>query len=282
MTQALDEEWQGRSTARTFRLFDPGDAAVHYGYNGVGRVMGGHAILTVAVRLPNGLSLQDHVHLRITGTNPTLEQIRAYTESVVGDRDANIRQMIHALIWKEAGGKQFRDSRPGEREPVAQTHSLRTFHRGTPSEHAVRFDYPDDPPDFPLVAFDFGVGILQFTRVAGQVVKPAMVWNWQENLQASFNIFFLKLGEAYTWLRANRPGFTWRDWAYQSWGRYNGSWSSSDPQSDYSAHIRDRWAGYSQISSARVPAAAATHPDTRRLTGSSPLGPPPAWPPQPR
>jgi hypothetical protein len=275
----LDEEWQGRSTATEFTLFARDRGPVSYDYNGVGRVMGGHAILTVAVLLPGGGRLQDVAHLRITGVNPTAEEIRAHAETLAGDRNVNIRHMIHALIWQESGGHQF--AVEGGR-PAAQTRTTYSFHR-RPRQHRVQFDYPDDPPGFPLVAFDFGVGIMQYTKVNGQVVTPRIVWDWRENLRAGINLFLgEKMSAAYRHLRSSRQGgFTWRDWAYQGWGRYNGSWSRSSPQSPYSDHIRDHSPQYPLISTGRVPATTEAHPDTRALPEPDRLAPPPAWPPQP-
>src|SRR5215471_3946178 len=49
----------------------------------------------------------------------------------------------------------------------------------------VTFAWPHDPANFPAVAFDFGIGIGQFTHPGRESV--GICWDWRDNLDAGIN-----------------------------------------------------------------------------------------------
>ncbi|TCA23611.1 hypothetical protein E0H70_28165 [Rhizobium leguminosarum bv. viciae] len=199
----LESEWTGSSTSASFTLFAGGAVPAGLIYDNLDdRVAGGHAVLTIAAK-PSSSWLQDYVHLRVTGTNPTADDIRADVKKIVAGRNAApLENMLDAIFAWEANMKQF--------EPRLQT-KTKFGETGFKKE----FDWPDDPPNFPVAAFDFGVGISQFTNPA-KLTTP-MAWDWRANIAAGANEFFDHLKAAY------RNNITWADWALVAWRTYNGS-----------------------------------------------------------
>lgn len=199
----LQSEWTGSSQSATFTLFASGEVPTGLVYDNLDdRIAGGHAVLTVAAK-PNGAWLQDYVHLRITGTNPTEADIRADVKKIVAGRNAApLENMLNAIFAWEANMKQF----SGDRQTQAKF-----------GEDGFKklFDWPDDPPNFPVASFDFGVGISQFTNPTK--LKTPMAWDWRTNIAAGANEFFDHLKNAYT------KNITWADWALTAWRTYNGS-----------------------------------------------------------
>lgn len=188
----LGDEWRGESHAAAFDLFPAGDPEADH-------VGGGHAILTVAARPPGASGwLQDFVHLRIIGSNPTEKEVRAHVAKVATPLDPHLVPMLDAIFAWEAGFKQFSPS-----------HQRWTTYSG------VRFDWPDDPPSYPVAAFDFGVGLSQYTHPNS--LTTSIAWDWRDNMNAGINIFLDALRGNY------KPGMTWAEWAVIGWTRYNGS-----------------------------------------------------------
>ncbi|MER9924449.1 M15 family metallopeptidase [Mesorhizobium sp. M0048] len=199
----LEAEWTGSSESAEFTLFAAGAVPPGLIYDNLDdRVAGGHAILTVAAK-PGDVWLQDFVHLRITGTNPTEADIRAEVKKIVAGRNAApLEAMLNAVFAWEANMEQFSKSR-------------QTQAKFGEDGFKKLFDWPDDPPDYPVAAFDFGVGISQFTNPAK--LKTWFAWDWRANIAAGANIFFDKLKATQT------KGITWDKWALAAWRSYNGS-----------------------------------------------------------
>jgi hypothetical protein len=103
---SVGDTWTGESSAARFVLFG-NDANVSYD-NMSDRSAGGHALLTVAAK-PTGSDvwLQDYVHLRITGTNPTETIVRKYVHDALAQRDKNIELMADAVFAWENAMQQF-------------------------------------------------------------------------------------------------------------------------------------------------------------------------------
>jgi hypothetical protein len=217
--------------------------------------MGGHALLTVAARPPGYTEwLLDYVHLRIGGSNPQQSEVVDHLERVLADRDENILTMVRAVFAHESDYTQFR----------ARAQSWTTF-RG------VRFDWPDDPPNFPLATFDFGVGISQYTRLPDRPLVREVAWDWRENIRSGLNLFLTSN------LRdEHRAGLTWRDWARRAWTRYNGGGRDAR---DYATRLAASPIGL-EVSSSPVPARIDLARETAHIPGPARLGAPPAWPPQ--
>ncbi|CAN7770528.1 hypothetical protein LJR245_007511 [Rhizobium leguminosarum] len=199
----LDSEWTGSSESAIFTLFADGPIPAGLVYDNLDdRVAGGHAVLTIAAK-PDGSWLQDFVHLRIAGTNPDAADIRADVKRIVAGRNAApLENMLNAIFAWEANMKQF--------EPKRQSQA-----KFGEEGFKKLFDWPDDPPNFPVAAFDFGVGISQFTNPA-KLTTP-MAWDWRANIAAGANEFFDHLKAAY------KNNITWADWALVAWRTYNGS-----------------------------------------------------------
>ena len=199
----LDAEWTGSSQSAEFTLFAEGTPPAGLIYDNLDdRVAGGHAVLTVATK-PGSLWLQDFVHLRITGTNPNEAYVRKEVKNLVaGRKAAPLESMLNAVFAWEANMEQF-CSHPQKQERFGESGFKKIF------------NWPDDPCNFPVAAFDFGVGISQFTN-PGKLNTP-IVWDWRGNLAAGINTFFDKLRAAHT------KGITWDKWAFAAWRRYNGS-----------------------------------------------------------
>ena len=173
----------------------------------------------VAAPLPGG-TLLDYVHVRIAGTNPSQADVFRYLDSRLAGYDRNIVQMVRAIFRHESAFAQF-----AARSQSAAAMTFAKRHHGSDSgqpDCRVRFDWPDDPAGFPLASFDFGVGISQFTQVAGQTVSEEVAWDWRENIRLGTNLFLGKLRRRF------QPGLTWRHWALAAWAAYNGSGAAAD------------------------------------------------------
>jgi hypothetical protein len=211
----FDREWRGESRAASFTLFAPGCS---YTYNDQSRVLGGHALLVVAVRLSDA-TLCDYAHLRIGGTNPTQADVFRYLDERLAGYDRNIVQMVRAIFRHESAFAQFAS---GPQRATAMTFSRRHHTDSAQPDCRVRFDWPDDPPGFPLASFDYGVGISQFTRVGGQQMTAEIAWDWRENIRLGTNLFLGKLRRKY------QPGMTWKHLALETWAAYNGTGAAAD------------------------------------------------------
>lgn len=270
--EILEDEWQGKSTAASFRLFEQlSQNVVQYDYNGNSAdsaVMGGHAILSVAA-LPTGCSevLLDYVHLRIGGTNPVRADVVAYVNRSLSTRDPNIAHMVNAIFEHENNFKQF------STRAQASTHmNFRQKHHGNNASQPdcnVLFNWPDDPADFPSVSFDWGVGISQYTKTRGITVGRETAWDWRANLRRGINEFLGKMRRQY------RAGSTWREWAHRSWRAYNGSGAQAEAYADSLGALAEG----QQVSSARVPSTVDVTALTVPIPGEPARGLPPSWPP---
>jgi hypothetical protein len=249
LVESFHDEWTGEAHGDSFSLFSP-DRNVTYD-NRTDRVAGGNAILTVAGR-PSGATdwLQDYVHLRLTGTNPSERDVRAHDNSVLARRDPNFVRMADAVFAAESDFKQF--------DLSYRTHE---------SFHGVRFDWPHDPAGFPSVAFDFGIGLSQFTSWGN--ATTAICWDWNENLNVGINELLRDLEAAF------QPGGRWRDWATRAWGRYNGG----DPGGTgaYARHLLASADGQ-LISVGSVPPGFDLSAQTAPLTLKPPPPPGRPWP----
>jgi len=213
--ETFEGEWRGESRARDFTVFGP-DCT--YTYSDHTRVLGGHGLLIVAVKLDEAM-LCDYVHVRIAGTNPTQSDVFNYLDAHLEGYDENVVHMVRAIFQHESAFTQFAGQ--------AQRSAAMTFARRHHADRAqpdcwVRFDWPDDPPNFPLASFDFGVGISQFTRVEGQRVSAELAWDWRENVRLGTNLFLGKLR------RKLQPQITWKHLALAAWAAYNGSGEAAE------------------------------------------------------
>jgi hypothetical protein len=159
------------------------------------------------------------VHVRIAGTNPTQSDVFAYLDAHLEGHDENIVHMVRAIFQHESAFTQFAGQ---EQRSAAMTFTRRHHADGTQPDCRVRFDWPDDPPDFPLASFDFGVGISQFTRVEDQSVSPELAWDWRENIRRGTNLFLGKLRKKL------QPDITWKHLALAAWAAYNGSGEAAE------------------------------------------------------
>jgi hypothetical protein len=213
--ETFEAEWRGESRAADFTVFGPGCA---YTYSDNTRVLGGHGLLIVAVKLDDAL-LCDYVHVRITGTNPTQTDVFNYLDAHLANDDENVVHMVRAIFQHESAFRQFMGQ---AQRSAAMTFTRRHHADSAQGDCRVRFDWPDDPPNFPLASFDFGVGISQFTRVEGQRVTAALAWDWRENVRLGANLFLGKLH------RKLRPEITWKHLALATWAAYNGSGEAAE------------------------------------------------------
>ena len=259
--ERLGAEWQGRASTRSFTLFGPRvyRQPVIYDHVPGETPLGGHALLTVAAKPPGARHmLQDYVHLRIVGTNPEPEDVMAYAQQALGDRHPNLARIIRAIFAHESDFRQFSRDQQTRRSFYIHKYQCRQL-----------FDFPDDPPGYPNIAFDFGVGISQYTRVAGQHISAALVWDWRENIKEGINLLLTrKLTQTY------QRGMTWAAWARAGWMAYNGTGA--------------RAAAYAQRLALSADGQAITddhvNPDTvKALTAPLPaapaMRPAPSWPP---
>jgi len=249
--ETFDREWRGESRAASFSLFD---SNCTYTYNDDSRVLGGHAVLIVAATV-GGATLCDYVHLRIGGTKTGQDDVFRYVDQRLAGYDRNIVQMVRAIFRHESAFTQFA-ARP--QSSAAMTFTRRHHRDPTQPDCRVRFDWPDDPPNFPLASFDFGVGISQYTRVAGQRISPEIAWDWRENIRLGTNLFLRKLERRYT------RRTTWRHWALDAWSAYNGSGAAAERYAKQLAMSEEG------MRIALTPVSAA--PQIAQLSPAAPLG----------
>jgi hypothetical protein len=254
--ETFDREWRGESRSASFPLFRP-DCS--YTYNDDSRVLGGHALLIVAATLPGG-TLCDYVHLRIGGSNPGQDDVFRYLDERLAGYDRNVVQMLRAIFRHESAFTQFA-ARP--QSAAAMTFSRRHHTDPAQPDCRVRFDWPDDPPQFPLASFDFGVGISQFTRVAGQRISAEIAWDWRENIRRGTNLFLAKLRRRF------EPNITWQHLALAAWASYNGTGAAAD---NYARQLAASDEG-ARVSFDPVPAA----PLSAELAAAPPLSAPQPW-----
>ncbi len=230
-------------------------------------VLGGHAILSLSAN-PGRVSppLLDFVHMRIGGANPGSAAVLRHVDDALSDRNENIRHMVRAVFAHESAFTQFKND--------AQTRAAMNFtqrhHQNDPTQpdcHVV-FDWPDDPPHFPLATFDFGVGISQYTKVGARTIPGAIAWDWTANVDLGMNLFLGLLRHNFA------AGITWKDWARPAWQNYNGS----GPQAvQYATALLHSPEG-SQVSADVVPADLEVEAQTDPLPARNDLDEPPAWP----
>ena len=103
--EIFDGEWRGQSHTPDFTVFGAG---CRYTYSDETRVLGGHGLLVVAVRLPDA-TLCDYVHVRIAGTNPTQSDVFAYLDAHLEVCDENVVHMVRA-IFQHGNGALSSDS----------------------------------------------------------------------------------------------------------------------------------------------------------------------------
>jgi hypothetical protein len=255
-SESFEREWRGRSASARFELFD-GPCS----YSDAGRVLGGHALLMAAVALPQA-RLLDYVHVRIAGANPTPAEVLGHLDARLAGYDPNIVRMARAVFSQESNFRQFAAG--------AQSSALMKFTRvhhadAAQPDCAVRFDWPDDPPGFPLASFDFGVGISQWTRVGQQRVSADIAWDWRENIRLGVNLLLGAVG------RALKPGRSWREVARVAWTAYNGTGAAA---AAYAARLAASPDGRA-ISTAPAPSAAKAQ--VALLAAPAPLPEPEPW-----
>ena len=269
--EVLENEWQGQSKSNNFVLFNNGtDINVSYTFNSNdgNAVMGGHGILEVAAK-PTGCPqiLSDYIHLRIGGTNPTKNQVLLYVQSQVSNRNLNIVHMLNAIFAHEAGFHQFRTNH--------QTQATMNFrakhHHNDPTQPdcSVLFNWPDDPPNFPLATFDFGVGISQYTKTVGRTIPREVAWDWRENIKIGINLFLNHLNHTHN------STLTWKEWAHRAWKRYNGSGAQAIA---YAQTLSGTTEGQ-KVSSSNLPNTLKLNQETAQLTLAPNPEQPPNWPP---
>jgi hypothetical protein len=265
----LQLEWRGKSRAPSFKLFAKSpDSAVTYDPDANDpntAVMGGYALLSVAAFPPGAHEpVVAHAHLRIRGSNPSPDQVKAFLADILKDRRPNILLMVQAAFIHESGLKQFEagaqhrtsflinEKRHNDvrKKELKRTPGVAATDADQP-DCRLSFVWPFDPPGFPKVAFDFGVGISQYTQLRTQNITEQIAWNWRENIKVGVNLFLAKLGKALAEPKpaekrgrkrkmkktrakgaaaevstgestANRP-IRWIDWAMDGWSSYNGS-----------------------------------------------------------
>jgi len=255
-SETFELEWRGESRAPDFTVFGP-DCT--YTYNDDRRVLGGHGLLMVATRI-GATTLCDYVHLRVSGTNPTQADVFAYLYDALAAHDANVMHMARAIFERDSAINQFA-SQP--QRAAAMTFTRRHHPEATQPECRVRFDWPDDPPGFPVASFDFGIGLSQFRRTNGQRICADLVWDWRENVRLVTNQFLKKLA------RKTVAGMTWQHLALAAWASHHGGGDAADR---YARHLLLSDEG-ARISLATMPAA----PRVASLDSATPLAPPACW-----
>jgi len=270
--ERLAREWQGKAKAASFTLFDPGDANVTYDFGGRAdeQVMGGDALLSVAA-WPAGMTkpLVDYVHLRIGGTNPGKTEVVGLVDRVMAGRNANIVHMVRAAFGHESGYRQFSSG--------TQTSRTMTFSQRHHQDHTeqpdcvVSYDFPDDPADYPMVAFDFGIGVSQYTVTPHQPCSAGVVWDWRENVKKGINVLFGKMNHTY------KKATDWNKWAELSWAAYNGTGAQAERYGrDLLVSAEGR-----QIVNGPLPTQASLAHDLAPLSGLADQGAAPDWPKKP-
>jgi len=255
--RVLEREWRGESRTASFTLFGADSPACACTYGDGSRAAGGHGVLQVAVPLA-GATLSDAVHLRITGANPSPADVLSWLDDRLRGFDPNVVHMLRAVFRHESRFVQF-----------AATPQSAVWVTFGDAQHAdpvqpdcrVRFDWPGDPPGYPLASFDFGVGISQWTHP--DRLTPEIAWDWRENIRIGVNLFLDALGRCY------RPGLTWKDWALAAWAAYNGS----GPAASAYARLLAAGADGGLVSGDSVRAA----PQLALLAPPPPLPAPPRW-----
>jgi hypothetical protein len=213
--ETFDAEWRGEARTTNFTVFGHGS---HNTYSDDTRLLGGHGLLIVAVRLAD-VTLCDYVHVRITGTNPSQSNVFAYLDEKLTGYDENVRHMVRAIFQHEPAFTQFATH---AQRSAAVTFARRHHADGMQPDCRARFDWPDDPPGFPLTSFDFGVGLAQYSRIDGQAISADLAWDWRENVRRGTNLFLAKLR------RKLQPEITWKHLALASWSAYNGSGEAAE------------------------------------------------------
>lgn len=245
---SVGDTWTGESSATRFVLF-ANDANVSYD-NMSDRVAGGHAILTVAAEPPGSdVWLQDCVHLRINGTNPTESIVRRYVHDALAQRNKNIEYMADAVFAWENAMEQF--------DPAVRTH---TNYKG------VRFDWPQDPAKFPSVAFDFGIGLGQFTHPGQETV--GICWDWRDNLDAGMNELLDDLRSTFA------AGQAFLAWAKNAWSMYNTGHAGSSPYATRLANSDDG----RKVETVAPPAGFDRNAQTVHIAGRPGASQPRPWP----
>jgi hypothetical protein len=254
--ETFEGEWRGESRTPDFTLFDDRCA---YTYSDATRVLGGNGLIIVAVKLPE-VTLCDYVHVRIAGTNPTQSDVFGYLDGQLAGYDENVQHMVRAIFQHGTAFTQFAEH---PQRSAAMTFTRRHHADGLQADCRARFDWPDDPPGFPLVGFDFGVGLSQFSRVDAHRIGAELAWDWRENVRRGTNLFLGKLRKKI------QPDISWRHLALAGWTAYNGSGEAAERYaqrlalSDEGAHVSlDR---------------ASTAPHLELLPPPSPLGPAGPW-----
>ena len=214
-TEPFDGEWRGQSHTPDFTVFGAG---CRYTYSDQTRVLGGHGLLIVAVRLP-GATLCDYVHLRIAGTNPiavrrlrvsrcpprrTRRQRRAH-----GPRDLSARVGLHTVCRPGAaiGGDDLYQTPSCRRHTAGLSCPLRLAGRssGLPAGE-LRLRRRD----------------LAVHACRGQTISAELAWDWRENIRRGTNLFLGKLR------RKVQPDITWKHLALAAWAAYNGSGEAAE------------------------------------------------------
>ena len=273
--EELQDEWHGTATSPRFTLFaNPRDQNVIYTYNTdftnnrqPGPVMGGHAILSVAA-FPNiGPPLLDYVHLRIGGNNPRRQEVLNYIGNRLADRNENIIRMLRAVFAHEADFIQFR----GRSQTRTRMRFRQRHHRNNVAQPDcnVVFNWPDDPPNFPLATFDFGVGISQYTRIRGRRISREIAWDWRANVDIGINTFLAGLRRSF------RRNLTWRQLAWLAYRNYNGSGPQAQNYANTLAASRDG----QTVDQGAIPQDFDERTQAANLEAPVNRPAPPAWPP---
>lgn len=271
--EVLEDEWQGHSSSAHFRLFQATtDPDVTYDYNSNalgGRVMGGDAILSVAV-LPPGcdVPLVDYVHLRIGGTNPQQADVLRFAATALAGRDANVLHMVSAIFMHENNFKQFTEA---PQQSTHMTFTQKHHHDAAQPDCRVAFDWPDDPEHFPSASFDWGVGIAQYTKTVGITIGREVAWDWRANISRGINEFLGKMQHQYN----AQSHLTWRQWAHRSWKAYNGSGAQAEAYANSLAALSEGLL----VSNGAVPNTVNVTALTAEIDGTPVHTQPPPWPP---
>ena len=265
----LGAQWQGSSRAAEFKLFDTTDSNVSYDFGAAdSAAIGGHAILSVAARIPNSREyMLDFVHLRIRGERPDRSAVLAYVDESIPHRELNLA--IKAIYEHENGFKQFEDR--VQRGTTMRFTNARGMHGRSPPANqqdcAVNMNWPDDPPGFPSITYDWGIGIAQLTSPGD--ARPHAIWDWQANVRAGAELLCEKLRSRGVF----EHNTTWSSWMASGLQLYNGVGG----QADRYRQSLTRSAYFSQIPDTPRPANARQ--SLPRFTWQEPRVDPPAWPP---
>jgi len=257
--ETFEREWRGQSRSASFTIFGDATADCSCTYSDQSRVLGGHALLEVAAHAGTA-TLADYVHLRIGGTNPSVDDVCNYLHSQWSGFDRNTLYMLQAVFRHESRSTQFNNKPQGS----ARMTFTKMYHdNASQPDCTVQLTWPADPAHFPLASFDFGVGISQFTEVGSQKVTAEIAWDWRENVRQSANLFLGKLQHQFT------PGMTWMEWAMKAWAAYNGS----GPRAQQYAQEVAKTSEAAKVSTQPVPAL----PTIAQLPPLPPLQPPGEW-----